>query len=837
MSNLGTWQADGLPGAARYRHYSIFIALTTILATVGVVVGLPSQVAQAETCPNRAAPSSALAYVALGDSYSAGEGLGCYERGTDRDTTDTTRDMCHRSDYAYSQVLFPQNVYSFRACSSATSEEILSGKFGEPSQLSGQWANTRWVSVTAGGNDIGFGDLGKSCISAIERQRGSSSPDVIVPHFLVQPLGLKSCDEAKQYAEGKLGPTGAEGLLRAQLASLYEAILMKKSDVQLVVGTYPKVFPASFSGKDYADGRRLCVVANANLGLFRGWFGFSEVDAQSLQGIVDRLNWSISLAVQDANQKFPGRIRLADMANAFPNNTVDCGDGGKSEPYVNGALISPATLAALLRETADCRRRQAGGRACGSRVRWERAVSTATFHPTRSGQAAYAKVFKASFDELAGGGGPSPRPSDFSLPLNPVAQTFGPWPSPSGDVWFGEITGSYTTTLKRLSPTGTVLSTTQLPTQAVDITFDATGNALVLSIGADQTSGTLQRVTPAGATTTLKTWTGVLPAELELASNGRAYVAVRSGSCFSILGLDSTSGAEAQPASAPFGCSSGGVHLTVRSARLSAVVNGAVVYFPLTDLTSSTPISLSLPPGMGVHEISAGPDDSLFFLTRPDTNIPACPVTSIVKVQPSGIAWSTLLATAAALSPDSSCGAADIQATANGGAAVVLTSRVLPGASSTQVLALNSSGGPMFSAPLDQSFAGGTDPTISSASLAVDSSGQFFAAYTVEAGCELVPSTTGRCAIVRLAGFTTLGANFFARDFTGTFGTPINDDFRNLRTTVNTIVGSGQVVFGIDKVGYTCGSNCSPFEFAGSELQAVAISGVTRAGWNSWPLS
>lgn len=56
----------------------------------------------------------------MGDSYSAGEGLDCYQSGTDQ-----SDNQCHRSDFAYSGYVLGGLGHRFVACSSAWLRDVL----------------------------------------------------------------------------------------------------------------------------------------------------------------------------------------------------------------------------------------------------------------------------------------------------------------------------------------------------------------------------------------------------------------------------------------------------------------------------------------------------------------------------------------------------------------------------------------------------------------------------------------------------------------------------------------------------------------------------------------
>lgn len=101
-----------------------------------------------------AQPASAAGhnYVALGDSYSSGVGAGSY--------TSESGD-CRRSTKAYPHLWAAANApssFRFAACSGATTSSVSSGQLGALS------ASTTLVSVTAGGNDMGFADVMQACV-------------------------------------------------------------------------------------------------------------------------------------------------------------------------------------------------------------------------------------------------------------------------------------------------------------------------------------------------------------------------------------------------------------------------------------------------------------------------------------------------------------------------------------------------------------------------------------------------------------------------------------------------------------------------------------------------
>lgn len=115
-------------------------------------------------------------YAALGDSFSAGEGVRPYQSGTDSSTN-----KCHRSDTAYAALVRPpgetmsiralaahgQGSWDFRACSGAVVANIdVRGQYGERPQLAAIDSlpeTPTLVTLTMGGNNVGFADLLTRC--------------------------------------------------------------------------------------------------------------------------------------------------------------------------------------------------------------------------------------------------------------------------------------------------------------------------------------------------------------------------------------------------------------------------------------------------------------------------------------------------------------------------------------------------------------------------------------------------------------------------------------------------------------------------------------------------
>ena len=121
--------------------------------------------------------------VAMGDSYSSGEGVNPYDSGTDDDWGDN-RNQCHRSPDAWGRHVIPNGYTNplldyvdqigtsvdLIACSGATTRNVVvDGHEQYPGEGGTQinqgklsWA-TDLVTISIGGNDVGFSDIVTAC--------------------------------------------------------------------------------------------------------------------------------------------------------------------------------------------------------------------------------------------------------------------------------------------------------------------------------------------------------------------------------------------------------------------------------------------------------------------------------------------------------------------------------------------------------------------------------------------------------------------------------------------------------------------------------------------------
>jgi lysophospholipase L1-like esterase len=161
-----------------------------------------------------------ISYAALGDSYSSGEGAGAY---------DPTPADCHRSAYAWPRLvaqhlagLLSMPSQGLVACSGANSNALAGQVTGQPDQIAALLAlrpRPTLITVTMGGNDIGFADVLRDCYVDF--------------YFLRQCAG----DDTLKAAAHKVAEE------TPILENDFREILQADPNASLLVVSYPNLFP------------------------------------------------------------------------------------------------------------------------------------------------------------------------------------------------------------------------------------------------------------------------------------------------------------------------------------------------------------------------------------------------------------------------------------------------------------------------------------------------------------------------------------------------------------------------------------------------------------------
>jgi lysophospholipase L1-like esterase len=175
------------------------------MVAAAAAVGL----AVAVTASPAANAAPAVNYVALGDSYSSGVGAGDYI---------SSSGSCERSTNAYPEQWADANhpaSFVSVACANATTASVVS------SELSALSSRTTLVSITIGGNDVGFTGVMTTCVL----------------------LPTSSCLSAISAAE-----TLVADVLPGSLNATLQAIRQDAPNARIVVLGYPDFYDLSKSG-------------------------------------------------------------------------------------------------------------------------------------------------------------------------------------------------------------------------------------------------------------------------------------------------------------------------------------------------------------------------------------------------------------------------------------------------------------------------------------------------------------------------------------------------------------------------------------------------------------
>ena len=198
QSEGNLWAMTRIHSSSRWRIIALAVAFIALLLA-------PLSVAPAFA---NSAKSPVAKYVALGDSYAAGQGAG------------PSRDSCVRTSSGYASQIDTVKFYNLLrqpACSGATIDDVLA------TQLHSINRGTTLVTVTAGANDLGITAVAEAC---------ATDPQ----------MTTEACQNAIQAALGALASGGPK------MAQLISAIEDRSPRATIVVTGYPQLFAAPTTG-------------------------------------------------------------------------------------------------------------------------------------------------------------------------------------------------------------------------------------------------------------------------------------------------------------------------------------------------------------------------------------------------------------------------------------------------------------------------------------------------------------------------------------------------------------------------------------------------------------
>ncbi|MCR1782128.1 carboxypeptidase regulatory-like domain-containing protein [Nocardioides carbamazepini] len=367
-------------------------------------------------------------YVAMGDSFSSGEGVPVFDPGTATDldpddgpstwekawalvTGDEVGNTCHRSGKSYSRLLASEPQFEewltpamFAACSGAIAKDLAEpnpNNQHEPAQNASLSQATRAVTLTMGGNDADFGGIIASCLNPVKSCAAelygnsgvrwewlarteveltkafdtvtSAAEVVSTCAAAATMIGLVDCARKMRDYGLALKRLGGDRDRDASAMFVYAGQLSKRLEASYedALGKAPNatLYVADYP-KQLSAGRASKACEVTPLG------GFSVIDPVEgvlLNGFVDDLNEQIRAALAKVQARHPDRsVVYVPVASRFQGHEL-CVDGELNPETAFNPLINPA-------------------------LSWPDAYGAVaySFHPNKRGQELYRDAFQAA---------------------------------------------------------------------------------------------------------------------------------------------------------------------------------------------------------------------------------------------------------------------------------------------------------------------------------------------------------------------------------------------------------------------------------------------------------
>ena len=515
----------------RFRLSMLCTVLVGAVIPFGGII-LTSQPASATAT----APLDSSAYVALGDSFSSGQGISTAQAPVDSSATDSSLNTagknCYQSSAAYPQFIADHygaaSSFTFAACGGATTEGIynpqtfssgVSDKI-QKAQLDYLSKSTQLVTISIGGdnNFTSFGPQLTKCLA-----------NAFIP--------LAACNASLPAPGSSTSIAGFESNLEAA----YKSILTDAPNAQVYVVNYPNIFPSQISAGSNCDlflkgmVAALGTVGGAALDAALGGVGGTALGAVGgaavLGGVESAINNDFSLfqalgakldsyiatsvsAVGDA------RIHLVDIQNVFASHeactTAPFVNGIGTAFYQNGAFTTSLWLAASGEMYLQ------GNGPFVTAMKQEGKA----FHPNQLGNVVMANAVEKEINIYGIGtsGSTSNAPKFLQLP-GTTSQPLGVTQDAAGNIWMSDAANNNVVELPAGSGSGGFIS---YPigvgnTSPTGIAVDQAGNVWV----ADNGSGTVSELvkTDGYKPKTFTLSSGASPNQISVDPYGNIWVA------------------------------------------------------------------------------------------------------------------------------------------------------------------------------------------------------------------------------------------------------------------------------------------------------------------------
>ena len=291
--------------------------MAPLLAAAFVIAPALAPVAGAATAP----VGNGQEYVALGDSYAAGLGL-------DADP-DQPVSGCAQGLANYPRVLAGLTGLSLTdvSCSAAETRNLIGdvqnpGGGTNPVQTDALSADTRIVTITIGGNDLGFISLLTSCI-ALSRTG---------PTIAGSAQNCAEILETDGTYDEKIASTvvGDSATASSGLTAAFATVRAAAPNADVFVVGYPSIMPDAANTP--ADGCYRADITGSSLSTFRieNGFPFTDVDVEFIRSTQEKLDAASATAAKAA-----GFTYVSTLASSAAHSACQA-DG---TAYVNGVTF------------------------------------------------------------------------------------------------------------------------------------------------------------------------------------------------------------------------------------------------------------------------------------------------------------------------------------------------------------------------------------------------------------------------------------------------------------------------------------------------------------------
>ena len=293
-------------------------------------------------------------------------------------------DGCHRSPEAYGARLF-QGIGEHWACTGAVTDDLFSaGPFEDP-QAARLSSGTEIVTLTIGGNDIGFEGLIRACVDGfhagswgclVPAPLAPSTPSAPVPRpTLTRMNAIDEAEERLNVLKGRPSipnnpatsideslPKGPNFRNIHPLSGVLDKLKTAAPNAHIFIAGYPLPFGTNSETLTRVGDRKVCVVS-PELWHTPLKYSVDLNDMERINALVRELNTAVKRAAKNAGPRVTFLSAVQATTDAAPFGGHGLCDN--SSPWINGLNIDLSK----------------GG------------PKTSSLHPRREGQCAYAEVF------------------------------------------------------------------------------------------------------------------------------------------------------------------------------------------------------------------------------------------------------------------------------------------------------------------------------------------------------------------------------------------------------------------------------------------------------------